>query len=134
MSAEYDGMAVHGVEPGLRVTDIVAALAFWRDLCGFEPYAEILAPGDVHVYGLRYGNAMVKLMYVDEAPGDGQRSDRYGAPAGGQARAAFASHYLTVHVRNALALQRECEAAGVRVLVPYSRFTPARQGDPECAF
>lgn len=135
MVAEYDGLAAYGVEPGLRVQDIAAALAFWRDLVGFEPYAEIVAPGGVHIYGLRFGNSMIKLMHVDETVGGGQRPDRYGVRrAGDRPSSAFASHYLTVHVLNALALQQECEAAGVKILVPYSPFVPARPGDPECAF
>jgi catechol 2,3-dioxygenase-like lactoylglutathione lyase family enzyme len=131
MPAEYDGLAVHGVEPGLRVKDIEAALSFWRDLVGFEPYAEIFAPGGVHVYALRYGDSMIKLMHVDEARADA--SGRYGTPlASAQRPAAFASHYLTVHVLNALDLQKECEAAGVEVVMPYSPFVPDRPGDPGC--
>lgn len=134
MTTENSQPMVYEVEPGLRVKDIATALAFWRDLVGFEPYAEIFAPHGVHIYGLRYGNSMIKLMHIDEAADANQRPPRYGTPPNDNRPAAFASHYLTVHVCNAQALQKKCEAAGVKVLVPYSRFVPARPEDPECWF
>jgi hypothetical protein len=95
-------------------------LEFYCGALGFEPFAEIFIP-DGHVWGLRFGNAMLKMMYHETRPG---------APAEDR----VATHYTTIHVLNAKDMEKRAIAGGATILASFSTFTPARDGDPECNY
>jgi catechol 2,3-dioxygenase-like lactoylglutathione lyase family enzyme len=120
MTCELDPMAVYGIEHGLRITDPEKMLAFYCGALGFEPFAEIFIPGG-HVWGLRFGNAMLKMMYLEELPS---------APE----EARLLTHYVTIHVLNAEQMQKRAVDGGATLLEPFSTFTPSRDGDPECGY
>jgi len=120
MTCELDTLAVYGIESGIRVRDPETMLSFYIDTIGFQPHAEIFIP-DGHVWGLRFGNSMLKLMY---------RADAF--PPEPEHRSAC--HYVTIHVLNAEEMAARCAAAGVTIVAPYSTFTPTRPGDPECGY
>lgn len=129
MKAELDTLAVHALEPGIRVADMARSLQFWRDIVGCVPFAEIFVPG-AHVVGLNYGNSMIKRMELTPLEGVEDVPDGVTVDPGGTGLA----HYFTLHVLNAEELQHTCESLGLTVLVPYSEFRPSRIGDPTCHY
>jgi len=120
VACELDPMAVYGIEHGLRINDPDKMLAFYCGALGFETFAEIFVPGG-HVWGLRYGNSMLKLLKFDELPA---------APA--EVRAA--THYMTIHVLNAEQMQQAAIEGGGTLIEGYSPFKPLRAGDPDCFY
>jgi catechol 2,3-dioxygenase-like lactoylglutathione lyase family enzyme len=122
MPLELDTMAVYAIEYGLHVRDAQASLRFYRDTLGMTPYAEIYVPG-AHVWGLRFGNSMIKLLQDDVPP----------ASQNPRARS-IGFRYITIHLTNIDQVVKECEAAGYEIMTPPSRFVPSRPGDPECGF
>jgi catechol 2,3-dioxygenase-like lactoylglutathione lyase family enzyme len=122
MPLELDTMAVYAIEYGLHVRDAQASLRFYRDTLGMTPYAEIYVPG-AHVWGLRFGNSMIKLLQDDVPPASQNPRER-----------SIGFRYITIHLTNIDQVVKECEAAGYEIMTPPSRFVPSRPGDPECGF
>ena len=120
MTCELDPMAVYGLEHGFRINDPETMLEFYCGALGFKSFAEIFVPGG-HVWGLRFGNSLLKLLHFDEMPAALAEERRN-------------THYMTIHVLNAEEMQQVASAAGATVIAPYSAFTPSRAGDPGCAF
>ena len=129
MKAELDTMAVHALEPGIRVASMTRSLRFWRDIVGCVPYAEIFVPG-AHVVGLNFGNSMIKLMELTSLVGEEDIPDG----VDGKASHTGGAHYFTIHVLNAEELQIASAAEGLPVIVPFSEFRPSRLGDPTCFY
>ncbi|MEU8803255.1 VOC family protein [Spirillospora sp. NPDC048819] len=122
MPIDLDTMAVYAIEYGLHVRDAEASLRFYRDTLGMEPFAEIFVPG-AHVWGLRLGNSMLKLLKDDTPPESQNPRER-----------SIGFRYITIHALNIAELVAECAAAGYEVMTPPSRFNPRRPGDPECEY
>jgi len=120
MASDLDPMAVYGLEHGFRVNDPDLMLDFYCGALGFEVFAEIFVPRG-HVWGLRFGNALLKLLHFEEVPA-----------AAPEARAD--THYMTIHVLNAQEMQHAAEAAGATIVAPFATFTSSRPGDPECFY
>jgi hypothetical protein len=81
------------------------------------------------VVGLKFGNSTIKLMELTAAEGSEP------VPEGVEVDSMTGSaHYFTVHVLNAEEIQRDCEAMGLTVVVPFSQFRSAREGDPSCFY
>jgi catechol 2,3-dioxygenase-like lactoylglutathione lyase family enzyme len=119
---ELDTMAVYAVEFGLHVTDAEASLHFYRDVLGFTPFAEIFVPG-AHVWGLRFGNSMVKLLKDDAPPATRNPRER-----------SIGFRYITIHVLNAEEVVAKCAAEGYEIQAPVTRWASSRAGDPDCVF
>lgn len=122
MPLELDTMSTYAIEYGLHVTDGEASLHFYRDVLGMEPYAEIYFPGG-HVWGLRFGNSMIKLLQDDVPPTTKNPRER-----------SIGFRYITIHLLNAEEVVKQCEAEGYEIMTPVSLFSPSRPGDPECFF
>jgi len=122
MTMRLDTMAVYAVEYGLHVTDAEASLRFYRDTLGMEPYAEIFVPG-AHVWGLRFGNSMIKLLQDDVPPTTHNPRER-----------SIGFRYITIHVTNIEEMIAKCAAAGYEIQHPVDVFRPSRPGDPECQY
>jgi catechol 2,3-dioxygenase-like lactoylglutathione lyase family enzyme len=122
MVMQLDTMATYAVEYGLHVTDAEASLRFYRDVLGFKPYAEIYFPGG-HVWGLRFGNSMIKLLQDEVPPTTKNPRER-----------SIGFRYITIHVLNAEEIVQRCRDEGYEVMTPVSRFTSSRPGDPECYY
>jgi catechol 2,3-dioxygenase-like lactoylglutathione lyase family enzyme len=122
MPIELDTMATYAIEFGLQTDNAQEALRFYRDTLGLKPYAEIFPPG-CHVWGLRLGNSMIKILQDDVPPTARNPQGR-----------ALGYRYITLHVLNAAELVAECEAAGFEVITPASEYHSRRPGDPGCIF
>lgn len=120
MPIQLDTDADFAIENGFRINNPKIMLDWYCDVVGFEPHGEIFVPNG-HVWGLRFGNAILKLLHYPQAESTG-------------ADARLNSHYITVHVLNAEEMLERCQRAGSTVLAPYSRFVPTRVGDPECGY
>ena len=71
------------IDLGIVVRDIDAALAFYRDVLGFEPAGDSAMPGGAHMHRLMCGTSMIKLLHFDPAPEAATRiaARRYHRPA-----------------------------------------------------
>lgn len=112
MAIELDTMAVYAIETGLMVRDAEKSLHFYCDVLGLEPYAEIFMPG-VHVWGLRLGNSMIKLLQ-DETPPQSQNPRER----------SIGFRYITIHVTNIEDLVEQCRREGYEIMTPPSPFVP----------
>ena len=101
MGANPDAHAIAGLEFGLAVRDMDAALAFYRDLLGAEPAGEVLHPG-VRMIRLRFGNSILKLTKWNPVP----------EPTNPPGRA-LGYRYVSFRVDNLEEIVEACERAGV---------------------
>jgi catechol 2,3-dioxygenase-like lactoylglutathione lyase family enzyme len=105
------------IDLGIVVKDSAAALAFYRDLLGFEHVADIPMPGlDGTMHRLRCGTTTVKLVKLAENPS-------VEAPPGGIG-GATGYRYFTIQVTNLAEVTQQCKDAGVRVLVDGAEIRP----------
>jgi catechol 2,3-dioxygenase-like lactoylglutathione lyase family enzyme len=105
------------VDLGIIIRDSDTSLAFYRDLLGMRFEATISMPiGTGVMHRLWCGDSLIKLVRFDAVP---EASN----PAGGF-DGATGFRYLTIHVSNLHDMMAECEAAGVKVLIPTSEIRP----------
>lgn len=98
------------IDLGIVVSDPEAALAFYRDVLGFENAGEMAMPGGGTMYRLMCGTSMIKLVHPASPP-------PAVAPPGG-IPGATGYRYFTVSVSNIDEITDACAAAGRKVVVP----------------
>ncbi len=98
------------IDLGIVVSDPEAALAFYRDVLGFENAGEMAMPGGGTMYRLMCGTSMIKLVHPASPP-------PAVAPPGG-IPGATGYRYFTVSVSNIDEITDACTAAGRKVVVP----------------
>lgn len=91
------------------------ALAFYRDVLGFEDAGESPMPGGT-MHRLLCGTSTIKLVTPKKAP-------PAIAPPGG-IQGATGYRYWTISVSDLAELVGRCEAAGVNVVVPITELRP----------
>jgi len=104
------------IDLGIVVRDLDAALAFYRDLLGFEPAGDSPVPGGAHMHRLMCGTSTIKLLHFDPPPAAAN-------PPGGIHKAS-GYRYWTISVADVAAVAAACEAAGVTVKVPPTEVLP----------
>ena len=104
------------IDLGIVVRDIDAALAFYRDVLGFEPAGDSAMPGGAHMHRLMCGTSMIKLLHFDPTP--------EAANPPGAIHKASGYRYWTISVADVAAVVTACEAAGVTVKVPRKSLVP----------
>lgn len=99
------------VDLGVVIRESEPSLAFYRDLLGLRFEASIPMPvGNGVMHRLWCGDSLIKLVRFDDPlPAE--------SPGGGIS-GANGYRYLTIHVSNLAEIMSECEAAGVKVVVP----------------
>jgi glyoxylase I family protein len=103
------------IDLGIVVSDPDAALAFYRDMLGFESVGEMKIPGG-KMYRLMCGTSLIKLVHLDTPPP--AKAPPGGIPGG------FGYRYWTMSVSNIEELTQSCAAAGYRVAVPMREIRP----------
>lgn len=105
------------IDLGIVVKDGAKALAFYRDILGFEHVATTPMPGGGGTMErLMCGTSMIKLV----VPG---KELEVSAPRGG-IQGAYGYRYWTISVSNLTELLAKCEGAGYRVVVPEREIRP----------
>jgi catechol 2,3-dioxygenase-like lactoylglutathione lyase family enzyme len=104
------------IDLGIVVKDVEPALAFYRDLLGFEPVGDSDMPGGLHMWRLTCGTSTIKLITTGRDP-------KAEAPRGGIA-GATGYRYWTISVSNLEEITAKCEAAGHKVAVPVTTLRP----------
>jgi catechol 2,3-dioxygenase-like lactoylglutathione lyase family enzyme len=110
-------LAKPSIDLGIIVTDSARALAFYRDLLGFEHVADTPMPigGGGTMHRMMCGDSMIKLVKYDTDPPVG--------PSGGLT-GATGMRYFTMQVTNLEEMMTACEEAGVPIAVPASEIRP----------
>jgi glyoxylase I family protein len=103
------------IDLGIVVQDPAAALAFYRDVLGFEDLGEMPMPGGT-MHRLQCGTSVIKLVAPKKAP-------PATAPPGG-IQGATGYRYWTISVTNLTDVVAACEAAGHKVAVPVTELRP----------
>lgn len=103
------------IDLGIVTTDPDKALAFYRDVLGFEDAGESPMPGGT-MRRLLCGTSTIKLVTLKNAP-------PAAAPPGGIG-GATGYRYWTISVSNLAELVEQCETAGVKVVVPITELRP----------
>jgi catechol 2,3-dioxygenase-like lactoylglutathione lyase family enzyme len=98
------------IDLGIVVTDPEAALAFYRDVLGFENAGEMAMPGGGTMYRLMCGTSLIKLVHPSSPP-------PAASPPGG-IPGATGYRYFTISVSNIDEITAACAAAGRKVVVP----------------
>ena len=111
-------LAKPSIDLGIVITDSEQALAFYRDLLGFEHMGDTPMPigGGGTMHRLMCGDSLIKLVKLDENPAAE-------APRGGIG-GATGYRYFTMQVTNLAAITQQCKDAGVRVLVDAAEIRP----------
>src|SRR3954447_3323000 len=103
------------IDLGIVVKDAGAALAFYRDVLGFDDLGESPMPGGT-MHRLACGTSQIKLVSLKREPGAS-------APPGGIG-GATGYRYWTISVANLAEIVAACEAAGVPIAVPITELRP----------
>jgi len=103
------------IDLGIVTNDPAKALAFYRDVLGFEDAGETPMPGGM-MHRLLCGTSTIKLVTPKKAP-------PATAPGGG-IQGATGYRYWTISVSNLAELVQQCEAASVKVVVPITELRP----------
>ncbi len=106
------------IDLGIVVKDSATALAFYRDLLGFEHVGDTPMPGTLSgtMHRLMCGTTLIKLVKLDPNP-------EVTAPRGGIS-GATGYRYFTMQVENIAAITQECRDAGAKVLVDCAEIRP----------
>lgn len=104
------------IDLGIVVRDADKALAFYRDVLGFEHQGSMPMPGGGTMQRLLCGTSMVKLVSHREVP---EASN----PPGG-IPAASGYRYFTISVADLEGITARCEAAGAKVVWPVTALRP----------
>ena len=103
------------IDLGIVTNDGAAAVAFYRDVLGFEDQGEMPMPGG-SMHRLACGTSVIKIVCLKNAPSAS-------APPGG-IQGATGYRYWTITVSNLPELVAACEAAGRKVVVPVTELRP----------
>jgi glyoxylase I family protein len=105
------------VDVGIVIRDSEKSLAFYRDLLGMRFEATIPMPvGKGQMHRLWCGDSLIKLVRFDDLPD--------ASNPGGGLGAATGFRYLTIHASNLVEMLAECEAAGVKIVIPTREVRP----------
>lgn len=111
-------IAKDGIDLGIVVRDIDAALGFYRDALGLEFVAEMPMPGPNpgRMHRLACGASTIKLVVFDTVP---EAVAARGGPSGGSGY-----RYFTIGVTNLAEASAACRDAGHRVLIESMEVRP----------
>lgn len=116
-----------GIDLGIVVRDIDACLPFYRDAVGLEPIMDFDLPGGSHMWQLRCGASVIKLVTHTPTP------DAANPPGGSNGGTGL--RYWTMQVDDIAAAVASCEAAGAPIPLPVLELMPgikiAMVEDPE---
>jgi glyoxylase I family protein len=104
------------IDLGIVITDVDAALAFYRDVLGLDLGGEMALPGGGTMYRLMCGTSMIKLIKHPQAP------PAVAAPGGIPASTGL--RYFTISVSNIDEITDACSAAGYKVVWPVRDLRP----------
>ena len=104
------------IDLGIVVRNGDAALAFYRDVLGFEHIGSGPMPGGSVMHRLMCGTSMIKLVAFDPVP-------EAANPPGGLNKAT-GYRYWTISVSNIAEMVDACAAQGVKVKVPVTEIRP----------
>ena len=106
------------IDLGIVIKDSAAALAFYRDVLGFDHEGDIPMPGNSSgtMHRLRCGTTLVKLVKLDQDP-------PVDAPPGG-IPGGTGFRYFTMHVSNLAEITGQCRAAGATVIIDCAEIRP----------
>ena len=104
------------IDLGIVVRNADAALAFYRDVLGFEHIGSGPMPGGSVMHRLMCGTSMIKLVAFDPVP-------EAANPPGGLNKAT-GYRYWTISVSNIAEMVAACTAHGVKVKVPVTEIRP----------
>lgn len=104
------------IDLGIVVRNADAALAFYRDLLGFEFQGSMAMPGGATMHRLMCGTSLIKLVAHDPVP---EASN----PPGGINKAT-GYRYWTMSVSNLAEIVAACEAAGTKIRIPITEIRP----------
>jgi glyoxylase I family protein len=106
------------IDLGIVVKDSATALAFYRDVLGFEHVTDTPMHGTLAgtMHRLLCGTTLIKLVKLDTNP-------EASAPPGGIA-GATGYRYFTMQVENLAAITQECRDTGAPVLVDCVEIRP----------
>lgn len=116
------GMAISltkdSIDLGIVVRDAEAAVAFYRDVLGFEHVADTPMPGAFPgtMHRMMCGTSLIKLVALDETPD--------AAPVPGGITAATGYRYWTISVADIEGLTARCRAAGHEVPIDCAEIRP----------
>ena len=106
------------IDLGIVVRDADAALAFYRDVLGFDHVADTPMPGAFPgtMHRLMCGASLIKLVALDDLP------DAAAAPGGITAASGY--RYFTISVTDIDGLTARCRDAGYEVPVDCAEIRP----------
>lgn len=105
-----------GVDLGIVVDDLDAALGFYRDVVGLRYDGENPVPGGGTMHRLYAGESMIKLVCPDPAP--------EARPVSGDPMDGLGYRYWTMSVSNIDEVYAACTASGAEVVRPPSEIVP----------
>ena len=110
-------LAKSAIDLGIVISDSDASLRFYRDVLGLDHVADIdmAIGGGAVMHRLQCGDTVLKLVNIEATPPAGP---------GGGLTGATGIRYFTMIVDNLDEIVAECEAAGVKVVVPISEARP----------
>lgn len=104
------------IDLGIVTNNGDAMVAFYRDLLGFEEEPSTPFPMGGTMYRLWCGESLIKVVVPD--PG------ATASPTPGPIAAATGYRYWTMRVNNLADVMKECEAAGVKIVIPLTEARP----------
>jgi catechol 2,3-dioxygenase-like lactoylglutathione lyase family enzyme len=103
------------IDLGIVTRDAPAAIAFYRDVLGFEDLGEFPMPGGT-MQRLQCGTSTIKIVSLKRTPEES-------APPGGIG-GATGYRYWTISVSNLAEIVAACEAAGAKIAIPITELRP----------
>jgi glyoxylase I family protein len=104
------------IDLGIVISDVDAAIGFYRDVLGLDLIGDTPMPGGGTMYRLMCGTSMIKLVHPSSPP-------PATAPPGG-IPGATGFRYFTISVSNIDEITDACREAGHKVVVPVRELRP----------
>ncbi len=103
------------IDLGIVTNDPDAAIAFYRDVLGFDDAGEFPMPGG-KMQRLQCGTSTIKIVSLKRPP-------EASAPPGGMG-GGTGYRYWTISVSNLAEVVASCEAAGAKIALPITELRP----------
>jgi len=104
------------IDLGIVTNNGDAMVAFYRDLLGFREEPSTPFPMGGTMFRLWCGDSLIKIVVPEPGAPEG--------PVAGPIAAATGYRYWTMRVDNLADVMAECEAAGVKVVIPLTEARP----------